>query len=84
MVTLHHHHHHHHHHHLVPLGPIQSAVTTDTQCYYGNTQNAYTVTDPFVYMCVASGNPDAMEIVSWIQAQIQNRCLFTTEKGAFL
>lgn len=41
-------------------------------------------TDPFVYMCIASGNPDAVVLICWIQAQVQNGCLLTTEKGAFL
>ena len=41
-------------------------------------------TDPFVYMCVASGNPDAVVIIHWIQAELQNGRLLTEQKSALL
>ena len=42
------------------------------------------ITDPFIHVCVGSSNPDAVIIVCWVQAKVQDRRLFTAEKGALL
>lgn len=73
-------------HHRLPhllalLVPAQLAKTRDISL---SKTKVLKVTNPFVDMRVASGNPDAMVIVCWIQAEVQNGRLLAAEKGTFL